>query len=83
MSTLLIFDAYPRMTDSDAPSFIINQQSIVMKRAMKEVRKIMTNRIVNDALNIKNGSSNSTIRDLPINSPVLIYRKGIDAESKA
>ena len=82
MPTLLIFDAYPRMIDSDALLFIINQRNIVMKKAIKKVRKIMTNRIVNDALNIRNDLSNSTIRDLSINSSVLIYREEINTELK-
>ena len=83
MSTLLIFNAYFRMIDSDASSSIINQRSTVMKRAMKEVKKIMTNCIVSDALNIRNDLSNSTIRDLLINSSVLIYREEINTGSEA
>ena len=83
MSTLLIFGAYPRMIDSDASSSTINQRSTAIKRAMKEVRKIMASRTVSDALNIRNDSSSSTIHDLPINSRVLIYRERIDAGSEA
>ena len=70
------------MIDSDAFLPIINQRNIVIKKTIKEVRKIMTNRIVNDALNIKNNSSNSTIRNLSINLSVLIYREEINIKSE-
>ena len=39
VSTLLVFGAYPRMTDMDAPSPTITQRSIAMRKAMEEVRR--------------------------------------------
>ena len=74
--TLLVFGAYPRMTELDAPSPSITQRGIAMKKAMDEVRKCTASRQVNDALNTRNGPSTAAVHDLPINSPVLVYREG-------
>ena len=74
--TLLVFGAYPRMTEMDAPSPTITQRTIAMRKAMEEVRKLHASRQVNDALNTRNGPSTTLIHDLPINSPVLVFREG-------
>ena len=73
--TLLVFGAYPRMTESDAPSPSITQRAMVMRKAMDEVRKCTASRQVNDALNTWNGPSTTAVHDLPINSPVLVYQE--------
>ena len=79
--TLLVFGAYPRMTELDAPSPSITQRAMAMKKAMDEVRKCTASRQVNDALNTCNGPSTASVHDLPINSPVLIYREGKASQS--
>ncbi|KHJ30932.1 hypothetical protein EV44_g3972 [Erysiphe necator] len=38
-STLLVFGAYPRMTENDPPSPSISQRSAAIKKAMKEIHK--------------------------------------------
>ena len=38
--TLLIFGAYPRMTDRDPPTAIITQRAAAIKRAMDEIIKL-------------------------------------------
>ena len=75
MSTLLIFDAYSRMSESDAFVSNITQRSIVMKKAMNEIRKLNVNRQINDVLNTKNEFSTIYFHDLFFNAPVLVYRK--------
>ena len=40
--TLLVFGAYSRMTELDAPFLSITQRTMVMKKAMDEVRKCTT-----------------------------------------
>ena len=72
---LLIFGAYSRMTELDAPSPTISQRAIIMKKVMNEMRKLNVNRQVNDALNTRNGSSTIHFHDLPLNSSVLVYRE--------
>jgi hypothetical protein len=38
--TLLVFGAYPRMVESDAPSTTVTQRAIAIKKAMVEVQKL-------------------------------------------
>jgi hypothetical protein len=64
-----------RMSDSDASSSTITQRAVTMRKIMKEIRKSMTTRQVNDALNTRNESSTKTIHDLSINSVVLVFRE--------
>ena len=76
VSIPLVFGAYPYITDIDAPSPSINQCSMAMCKAMEEVRRSHVSCQVNDALNTRNGPSDSLIHDLPINSQVLVFREG-------
>ncbi len=72
--TLLVFEAYFRMTD-DVLTSTITQRAIVMRKAMNEVKRFMTIRRVNDVLNIRNESI-SQIYDLSLNFSVLVFREG-------
>ena len=72
---LLVFGAYLRMTESDTSSLSIIQCAMAMKKAIDEVRKCTISQQVNNALNIWNGSSTTSVNDLPIDSPVLIYQE--------
>lgn len=74
--TLLVFGAYPRMTELDAPSPTITQRATAMKKAMEEVKKLTALRQINDALNMRNGPSTVSVHDLPLNSEVLVFREG-------
>jgi hypothetical protein len=74
--TLLAFGAYPRMTDLDAPSPTVTQRANAIKKAMAEVCKVRAERQVADALAQRNGPRTSYIHDLPLNSPVLVWREG-------
>ncbi len=73
--TLLVFGTYPRMIESDAPSFTITQRAIAMRKAMNEVKRFMTIRRVNDALNTRNESNTALLHDLSLNSSVLVFRE--------
>ena len=44
--TLLVFGAYPRMTELDAPSPTVTQRANVVKKAMAEIRKLRAERQV-------------------------------------
>ncbi len=61
--TLLIFDAYLRMI-SDLFTFTITQRAIAMRKTMNEMKRFMTIRRVNDALNTRNESSITLIHNL-------------------
>lgn len=74
--TLLVFGAYPRMTESDRPSPTVTQRANAIKKAMAEVRKLRSERQVRDALGQRNGPKTDDIHDLPLNSEVLVWREG-------
>jgi hypothetical protein len=74
ISTLLMFETYLRMTDDVLSSTII-QRAIVMRKVMDEVKRLVTIRQMNDALNTRNESSITFIHDLSLNSQVLVFRE--------
>jgi hypothetical protein len=79
--TLLVFGAYPRMTELDPPAPSVTQRATAIKKAMTEVIKIRSKIQVQDALNHRNGPSVSPIHDLPLNSDVLVWREGNTGQS--
>jgi hypothetical protein len=72
--TLLVFDAYSRMIESDVFS-IITQRTVVMRKIMNEIRKDIAVRQINDAINTRNDSFTEIIHDLSLNSNVLMFRE--------
>ncbi|CZS95546.1 related to TY1B TY1B protein [Rhynchosporium graminicola] len=72
---LLVFGAYPRMVEMDAPSPSVSQRAAALHKAIEEIRKLRSRRQVNDALNTRNGPSSTVVRDLPLNSLVLVWRE--------
>ena len=74
--TLLVFGAYPRMVELDPPSPTVAQRANAIKKAMAEVRKLRAERQVADALNQRNSPRTDGVHDLPLNSPVLVWREG-------
>ena len=73
---LLVFGAYPRMVDSDAPAATVAQRASAMKKAMLEIRKLRAERQVADALNMRNGPKIDSVYSLPPNLEVLVWREG-------
>lgn len=73
--TLLVFGAYPRMSEFNAPPATISQRSTALAKAMTEVRKLRAARKVTEALRMRNGPSTTAIHDLPLNSQVLVWRE--------
>ncbi len=63
------------MTEQDAPSPSITKRDRAMQKAMDEVRRSTASRQVHDALNTRNRPSTGSVNDLPIESPVLVYRE--------
>jgi hypothetical protein len=70
--TLLVFGAFPRMTDLDDPVPTISQRATAIRKAIEEITKIRAKLQVNTALNTRNGPITEHIHDLPINSDVLV-----------
>jgi hypothetical protein len=48
--TLLIFGIYPKITKLDPSNLLIEQCIVIIKKVIKEVRKIYIIRKINDAL---------------------------------
>jgi len=74
--TLLVFGAYPYMVESDAPNPIVIQRAAALKKAIEEVKKLRAKRQVADTLNMRNGPKTTAIYNLPLNSPILVWREG-------
>ncbi|KAI0999080.1 hypothetical protein K3495_g9116 [Podosphaera aphanis] len=70
--TLLVFGAYPRITESDPPAASIYDRAIAIKTAMKEVCKIHAREQVRTALSMRNGLRTSHLKRLSPNSQVLV-----------
>ncbi|KAJ5900184.1 uncharacterized protein N7473_004254 [Penicillium subrubescens] len=64
--TLLIFGAYPRITEIDPPSPSVVKRAKAIRAATKEVRRLHTERQVNDALAIRNSPSTIATLNLPL-----------------
>jgi hypothetical protein len=79
--TLLVFGAYPRMTEFDAPSPTTTQRATAIKKAMAEIQKMRAKRQVADALNTRNGPNTDGIHNLELNSQVLVWREGNTGQS--
>lgn len=74
--TLLVFGAYPRLTEYDPPAPSVAQRAAALKKATTEVRRLFAQRQTADALNTRNGPSSTAVLNLPINSDVLVWREG-------
>jgi hypothetical protein len=74
--TLLVFRAYLYIVKSDAPNPIVIKQAAALKKAIKEVKKLRAERQVINALNMHNRPKTTAIHNLPLNSPILVWREG-------
>ena len=74
--TLLVFGAFPRITELNPPAPSIAVRAIVIKKAINEIAKIRAEHQVADALQQRNGPSTTNLHDLPLCSPVLVWREG-------
>ena len=79
---LFVFDAYPRMIESDASFSTITQRATAIKKAMKEVRKITASRQINDAVNTKNNFFIDSIHDLSLKVEIFVFRKSNAGRTK-
>jgi hypothetical protein len=73
--TLLVFSAYPQLTEIDPPSSLVIKRAEAIYTATKEVRRLYAKRRVKDALVIRNGLNTKNTLDLPLQSDVRVWRK--------
>jgi hypothetical protein len=73
--TLLVFGAFPRMTELNAPALSIVQRVTAIQKAMNKVVRLRAKMQVNNALNTRNSPDTKHLHDLPLNSDVLVWRE--------
>ena len=73
---LLVYGAYPRMTENDPLSPSVSQRTIAIRKAMTELQKIRAKQQVTTALNHRNGPNTTSVQELPLNSDALVWREG-------
>ena len=69
---LLVYSAYPRITEHDPLSPSVALRALAVKKAIAEVQKLQAKRQVNDALNARNGPNTTIVYKLALNSKVLV-----------
>jgi hypothetical protein len=74
--TLLVYGAWPHMVESDAPNLTVMQRRAALDKVQEELKKLWAKQKVADALNMRNGPRTTAIHDLPLSSPVLVWREG-------
>jgi hypothetical protein len=79
--TLLVFGAYPRMSNLDPPAPSITERAVAIHKAMDEITKIRAQMQVKEGLGQRNGPDTSAIHDAPLNSDVLVWREGNTGQS--
>ena len=70
--TLLVYGAYPRMSNLDPPAPSVTHRAAAIRKAMAEIVKLRAKQAVNSALYHRNGPDITLVHDLPLNSEVLI-----------
>ncbi|KID81354.1 Ribonuclease H-like protein [Metarhizium guizhouense ARSEF 977] len=73
--TLLVFGAYPRMTDDSPPSFNVVQRAEAIRKATSEARRALAKRQVRNALSTRNGPDTTPLHTLPLQSKVRVWRE--------
>jgi hypothetical protein len=73
--TLLVYGAYPRMSNLDPPAPSVTDRAAAIRKAMAEIVKLRAKQTVNKALHHRNGPDTTSIRNLPLNSEVLVWRE--------
>ena len=70
--TLLVYRAYPRISNLDPPAPSVIDRAAVIRKAMAKIVKLWAKQTVNSALYHCNRPNTTPIHDLPLNSKVLI-----------
>ena len=70
--TLLVYGAYPRISNLDPPTPSITERAAIIRKAIAEIVKLRAKQTINNALYYRNGPNTTLVYDLPLNSKVLI-----------
>ena len=69
---LLVYGAYPRMSNLDPPAPSVTDRAAIIRKAIAEIVKLRAKQTVNKALYYRNGLDTTLIYSLPLNSEVLV-----------
>ena len=70
--TLLVYRAYPRISNLDPPAPSITERAATIQKAIAKIVKLRAKQAVSNALHYRNGPNTTLVHDLPLNSKVLI-----------
>jgi len=70
--TLLVYGAYPRISNLDPPAPFITEQAVAIRKAIAEIVKLRAKQTINNALYYRNRPNTTLVHNLPLNSEVLI-----------
>jgi len=72
---LLVYRAYPRISNLDPPALSITDRAAIIQKAIAEIVKLQAKQTINKALHHYNRPNTTLIYDLLLNSKVLMWRK--------
>jgi hypothetical protein len=72
---LLVYRAYPQISNLDPPTLSVIDRAAVIQKAMAKIVKVQAKQTINSALYHCNGPNTTLIHNLPLNSKVLIWRE--------
>ena len=70
--TLLVYRAYPKISNLDPSTPSIIEQAAIIQKAIAKIVKLQAKQTVNNALYYRNGPNITLVYNLPLNSKVLI-----------
>jgi hypothetical protein len=73
--TLLVFEAYLKMIESDTLFLTVAQKATAIKKTMAKIHKLQAERQVANALNTHNKPMTNAVYSLLPSSPVLVWRE--------
>ena len=73
--TLLVYRAYPRISNLDPPALSITEQAAAIQKAMAEIIKLRAKQTINNTLHYCNGPNITLVHDLLLNSKVFVWRE--------
>ena len=73
--TLLVYKAYPRISNLDPPAPSITEQAAIIQKAMAKIVKLRAKQTINSALYYRNRLDITLVYNLLLNLEVLIWRK--------
>ena len=73
--TLLVYRAYPRISNLDPPAPSIMERAAAIQKAITKIVKLQAKQAINNALYYRNRPNMTLVHDLLLNSKVLVWRK--------